>query len=77
MGILSDLEAALPTPIGPRCGVSLAMAAHPDLADDIEAAVRRTDRSCRIIRDVLANHDVIVRLSSIERHRRGECLCRR
>lgn len=75
MSIADDLENAAPTPVGLVCKVAMATEEHPDLADEIRAAVMRRDRTARVISDVLARHGVELSQGIIQRHRRRECKC--
>ena len=75
MSISDDLDKVKPRTAQP-CSIAEAIAAHPDIADDIAEACMRRDRSARVIIDVLARYGVTLKTAAVAKHRRGDCQCR-
>ena len=75
MGLLDEIKAAQPQ-IGGRCTMStlLEVLAADDLAD-LETAMADPAIPSTVIAKVLANHGHRIGSATIQRHRRGACLC--
>lgn len=77
---LSDLDAIIAADRTRRrsqakvCGVKVAKVDHPDKADLIDAAIAH-EAGTAVVTDFLNDNGVTVTFSSIQRHRRGRCLC--
>ena len=57
------------------CRVGLAIAQHPEMADDI-IELLDSDWSAPTISRLLAAHDIDAPISSVKNHRRKGCRCR-
>jgi len=74
MGLLDELEADHNASYANHCQISYLLEDHPDLKDEILNAINSKYSSASICR-VLAQHDIEIPLSTLRRHRRGECKC--
>lgn len=57
------------------CRVYGAMMEHPGEADTIWDACTNPSRAAPAVSRVLARHGITISVSTVKRHRRGECRC--
>lgn len=75
MGLLDEIKQAQPQ-VGGRCSVPTLLDSLPkDDRVDVEAALADISIPATVIAKVLANHGHRIGSTSLQRHRRGACLC--
>lgn len=75
MGLLDEIKQAQPQ-IGGRCSVPVLLDSLPkDDRADVETALADATIPSTVIAKVLGNHGHRIGASSLQRHRRGVCLC--
>lgn len=75
--LLDDLAAPAPTRKGPTCTVGrLLTTLSPIERDRLQAALDDPDWTSAHLTRVLGKHGTRMAPQTIQRHRRGECLCR-
>lgn len=74
---LSDEAIALTAQGLPKCGVALLVLAHPEIEDELEAALSDPAvTSAGLARALQARYEGAPKDSTVNRHRRGRCACR-
>lgn len=72
MSLLDEARAQSRHP-GPKCNVQKAIAANPDLADEIAELLRAHDISHKAAARTLDAHRLRISEYTVERHRNGDC----
>lgn len=61
---------------GPNCGVGIMLATVvPSYRDDVQAALDDPTIYSTVIAEILAQDGIDIAYESIQRHRRGRCMC--
>ena len=76
MSLLEEIAASTSAP-GGVCTIGTTLRDRPDIADDLRSALTNLDIPASAISLALKGRGIAIGDYTVNRHRRGRCLCRR